>query len=118
MTDYDNFDKIASISIEDQLNFVCRFGRTPTCQEDVDELHKVMELEKLEAEKKKEKKTVDYKIHFIDDKYLFISIEKSRNDSFIRWLSSDNEDRYGYGSIVKWDKYYINKSNITFVEEC
>lgn len=60
---------------------------------------------------------MNYKIHLIDGNQLFISLSKELSSSFVQWLAKDAEI-FGFGLIVKWDKYFINKNAIAFVEEC
>lgn len=60
---------------------------------------------------------MNYKIHLIDGSHLFIDLSKELSSSFMQWLAKDPEIS-GFGLIVKWDKYFINKNAIVVVEEC
>lgn len=60
---------------------------------------------------------MNYKIHLVTGNQLFISLSKELSNSFVQWLAKDSEI-FGLGLIVKWDKYFINKNAIAFVEEC
>ena len=60
---------------------------------------------------------MNYKIHLITGNQLFISLSNELSNNFVQWLAKDSET-FGLGLIVKWDKYFINKNAIVFVEEC
>ena len=60
---------------------------------------------------------MNYKIHLITGNQLFISLSNELSNSFVQWLAKDSEI-FDLGLIVKWDKYFINKNAIVFVEEC
>ena len=60
---------------------------------------------------------MNYKIHLITGNQLFISLSNELSNSFVQWLAKDPEI-FDLGLIVKWDKYFINKNAIVFVEEC
>ena len=60
---------------------------------------------------------MNYKIHLITGNQLFISLTNELSSSFVKWLAKDPEI-FDLGLIVKWDKYFINKNAIVFVEEC
>ena len=60
---------------------------------------------------------MNYKIHLITGNQLFISLSNELSNNFVQWLAKDRET-FGFGLIVKWDKYFINKNAIVFVEEC
>ena len=60
---------------------------------------------------------MNYKIHLITGNQLFISLSNELSNNFVQWLAKDSEI-FDLGLIVKWDKYFINKNAIAFVEEC
>ena len=60
---------------------------------------------------------MNYKIHLITGNQLFISLSNELSNNFVQWLAKDSEI-FDLGLIVKWDKYFINKNAIVFVEEC
>ncbi len=60
---------------------------------------------------------MNYKIHLVTGNQLFISLSNELSNSFVQWLAKDSEI-FDLGLIVKWDKYFINKNAIAFVEEC
>ena len=60
---------------------------------------------------------MNYKIHLVTGNQLFISLSNELSNSFVQWLAKDSEI-FDFGLIVKWDKYFINKNAIVFVEEC